>query len=70
MFNLRRTSSSTVFPEYFDGPRPYLQLKQRQVPVEIKRSRRASRLKLRIDRQAGVVLILPQRVSTKKLSPF
>lgn len=70
MFNFRGTSSSTVFPEYFDGPHPYLQLEQRQIPVEIKRSPRASRLKLRIDRQAGVVLILPLRVSTKEALAF
>lgn len=66
MFNLRGANSTAGFPEYVDGPHPYLQLEQRQVPVEIKRSPRASRLKLRIDRQAGVVLILPPRASTKE----
>ncbi|MEH6528141.1 MAG: SprT family zinc-dependent metalloprotease [Sneathiella sp.] len=66
MFKLRSSSSLTAFPEYIDGPHPYLQLEQRQVPVEIKHSPRASRLKLRIDRQAGVVLILPLRASTKE----
>ncbi|USG61365.1 M48 family metallopeptidase [Sneathiella marina] len=66
MFNFRSTSGSKFFPEYIDGPHPYLQLEQRQVPVEIKRSPRASRLKLRIDRHAGVVLILPPRASIRE----
>jgi predicted metal-dependent hydrolase len=54
------------FPEFVDGPNPYVQLEDRRIPVEIKRSSRASRLKLRIDRQSGVILVLPLRASNRE----
>jgi predicted metal-dependent hydrolase len=70
VFSRRFVKSSAVFPEFVDGPKPYLLLEQRRIPVEIKRDSRASRLKLRIDRQASVVLVLPLRASTKEALSF
>jgi predicted metal-dependent hydrolase len=66
VFSRKPVTRPLTFPEFVDGASPYLQLKERQIPVEIKRSPRASRLKLRIDRQAGVILVLPLRVSARE----
>ncbi|PHQ69002.1 MAG: hypothetical protein COB93_09185 [Sneathiella sp.] len=53
------TASSAAY--LVSGPDPYVQFGTRRVPVDIQRSPRASRMKLRIDRSARVILVLPMR---------
>jgi predicted metal-dependent hydrolase len=50
-------------PTLIKDPKPSIQIGSRQIPIEIRRSPRARRVKLRIERTAIVVLVLPERVS-------
>ena len=45
------------------GPPPYLAHRGRKISIDIRRSPRAARIKLRIDPRRGVVLMLPKRAS-------
>lgn len=52
-------------PQLVVAKDPYLLLDNARIPLEIRRSSRARRLKLRIDQRARVVLVLPPKVSVK-----
>ena len=54
-----------AYPKLVVAPVPYLQFENARFPIEIRRSARASRMKLRIDPRAGVVLVLPLRVPVR-----
>lgn len=48
-----------------EGDPPFVRFSGRTVPIEIRRNPRSSRIKLRIERNSTVVLVLPTRVSEK-----
>ncbi len=52
-------------PRLVGGPRPHLLVAGRTHLLEIRRSARSARLRLRIDPKRGIVLNLPPRVSLK-----
>ena len=49
--------------ELVTGASPHLVFEGRTIPIEVKRSPRAARIKLRIDPRRGVVLQLPKRAA-------
>ncbi|MFC4271690.1 DUF45 domain-containing protein [Sneathiella chungangensis] len=58
-----KTLSNGGAPLLVAGPQPHIDFGGRKIPIEIKRSPRAVRIRVRIDPRRGIVLLLPKRAS-------